>query len=150
MKQTKPYGRAYLPPSAQETAPAEPPPPSPEHAAAEEEHNASRDLFSLTGETLVYRDAPATSSTLATLRQMTLQFVMVLALLLLFVTIRDSLFLARLLDQLSTEDTVMVCKDGKMYYPDYNPLDRLLGRGHFVCTDWKVQRGFLSIPKIHR
>jgi hypothetical protein len=64
-----------------------------------------------------------------------------------FVLVRDSLLMAQLLEQVSSREAVMVCKEGTMHYPGYNPLDRLLGKGHFVCTEWSIQRGMLSIPR---
>jgi hypothetical protein len=63
-----------------------------------------------------------------------------------FVFLRDSMLLANMLQSLTTDETVMVCKDGKVLYEGYNPWDRLMGRGHFVCTEWKTQSGFLTSP----
>jgi hypothetical protein len=68
-------------------------------------------------------------------------------LLVVFVLMRDSMALANLLQQVTTEETVMVCKEGKMVYPDYSILDRLMNNGRFLCTEWKVQRGFLTLPR---
>ena len=64
-----------------------------------------------------------------------------------YVAMRDSMVLAKMLEKMTTAETVMVCEDGKMVYADFSLTDRLMNRGNFMCTDWRVQSGYLSIPK---
>lgn len=148
MKQTKPYGRAHFTAAErallaqQNTQPSELP-----STQAPDTVISQLDIFSLAGESLSPNTPPPANPVLASLRQGLITLVLVMAGLTVFVLVRDSMILARLLDQLYSRDAVMVCKDGKMYYPDYNPLDRLLGRGYFVCTEWTIQRSLLSIPR---
>ena len=61
--------------------------------------------------------------------------------------IRDSLFAQNLITMVTTKETVMICLEGSMQYDGWNAWDRLAGNGYFVCTDWKVQTRFVSMPR---
>lgn len=153
MKQTKPFGRAYTPaaeaPGAPGQGPDTPLPPQSDTPAADDgaQAGSSADLFSLGAGTLT-QDV---EQSLAPWRQKLQGFAVMsgtaVTLLVVFVLMRDSMALANLLQQVTTEETVMVCKEGKMIYPDYSILDRLMNNGRFLCTEWKVQRGFLTLPR---
>jgi hypothetical protein len=145
MKQTKPYGRAYLPAaSIALSAAAEP---EGEPSTILEVHPAGVELFSLgAGHLPPTPQAPAAPWRKAARDAFSLVLLLVVALVI-YVGMRDSLMLANLLQQVSTEDTVMVCKDGKVQYADNSLADRLLDRGHFVCTEWKVQPTFMRLPR---
>lgn len=148
MKQTKPYGRAHLTSAEREllarqaTAPAKPPPPRPSGASP-----GNPDIFDLGGESLRSRTDAFSPPKQPLWRRVLTHTLVASVALTVFILVRDSLLMAQLLEQVSSREAVMVCKEGKMHYPDYNPLDRLLGKGHFVCTDWSIQRGMLSIPR---
>lgn len=34
---------------------------------------------------------------------------------------------------------VMFCDSGKIVYPEEGIVDRLTGRGQFLCTDWRMR-----------
>lgn len=148
MKQTKPYGRAHLTAAEREflarqtTAPAERPSTRPSDAPL-----GNPDIFDLSGESLGHPTEAFSPPKQPLLRRAMAYTLVASVALTVFVLVRDSLLLAQLLEQVSSREAVMVCKEGTMHYPDYNPLDRLLGKGHFVCTDWSIQRGMLSIPR---
>lgn len=150
MKQTKPFGRAFIPAAEAASAhSAETQVPQP--AAAQEDGAApatgSADLFSLSGGALPM-DSPEVASPLQQkMREWCSLAATVVALLTVYVLLRDSMTLANLLQQVTTEETVMICKDGRMVYPDYSILDRLMNNGRFLCTEWRVQRGFLTLPR---
>ncbi len=61
--------------------------------------------------------------------------------------IRDSLFAQNLITMVTTKETVMICLEGSMQYDGWSAWDRLAGNGYFVCTDWKVQTRFVSMPR---
>lgn len=147
MKQTKPYGRAHLTSAEREFLARQGPPPrqfTPAQTSvgqADNPHGAAQ-----AGDSLL--SPPARRAKKISLLHQGANYLFVLVVSLsIFVFVRDSLLLARLLEQVSSRESVMVCKEGKMHYPDYNPLDRLLGKGHFICTEWSIQRGMLSIPR---
>lgn len=148
MKQTKPYGRAHL--TSAERAqlartaakPAEQQsdrPPLDSHSTPENFEPAADKRSPRTGHAAVKRTT--------SLRQGLANAALVIAVLVIYVLVRDSLMMVQVLEQLSSREAVMVCKDGRMHYASYNPLDRLLGKGQFVCTEWSIQRGMLSIPR---
>ncbi len=148
MKQTKPFGRAFIPnlqlldepDSAQEAGPAA--------AVAETAPATSTELFDLGGSSHPLPPPPPESPLRKLMRDAAMLLGVPVLLLTCYVGMRDSMILAGFLDQVSTEETVMLCKDGKMVYQDaYSVVDRLLNRGNFVCTDWRVQRGFLTSPR---
>lgn len=145
MKQTKPYGRAYLPAaSTTVSAAAEP---AGEPSTILEAHPTGVELFSLAaGHLPPTPQAPAAPWRKVARDALSLVLLLVVALVI-YVGMRDSLMLANLLQQVSTEDTVMVCKDGKVQYADHSIADRLLDRGRFVCTEWKVQPTFMRLPR---
>ncbi|MDT8992031.1 hypothetical protein RQP54_14255 [Curvibacter sp. APW13] len=145
MKQTKPYGRAHWTADeraamAQEADIA----PTPEREPTPASAATTPDLFSLHATALAPRpSALRTNRWCAGLIYTGLG----IAALCVFVLVRDSLLLAQILQQMSSEEAVMVCKEGAMHYARSNPLDMLLGRGHFVCTEWSIRRSMLSIPR---
>jgi hypothetical protein len=152
MKQTKPFGRAYIP--AAEVASASgkndsAPTPTPESGSGTGAGEASghADLFSLSGGAVLAQPPKPAPSWRQKARECGVLALVLMALLTVYVLMRDSVALANLLQQVTTEETVMVCKDGKMIYPDYSIVDRLLGNGRFLCTEWSVQRGFLTLPR---
>jgi hypothetical protein len=150
MKQTKPFGRAYIPATEAaaarntETQVSQPP-------VAQEDGGAtstgSADLFSLSGGALPMDSPEVARPWQQKIREWCSLAATVIALLTVYVLLRDSMALANLLQQVTTEETVMICKDGKMVYPDYSILDRLMNNGCFLCTEWSVQRGFLTLPR---
>jgi hypothetical protein len=145
MKQTKPFGRAYLPAtSATDTAAAEP-----EGAPTTilEAPAGGVELFSLGAGHMPQTPPPPAAPWRKVLRDTSVLTVWLVLAMVVYVGMRDSLMLANLLQQVSTEDTVMVCKDGKVQYADHSITDRLLNRGRFVCTDWKVQPTFVRLPR---
>lgn len=145
MKQTKPFGRAYLPAtSAAASAAAEP---EGEPNTILEAPAAGVELFSLGAGRLPVEQPPPPAPWRKLVRDASTLLVLVVLALVIYVGMRDSLMLANLLQQVSTEDTVMVCKDGKVQYADNSIADRLLDRGHFVCTEWKVQPTFVRLPR---
>jgi hypothetical protein len=147
MKQTKPFGRAFIPnlqlldepSSAEEAAPVS----AAKQAPADREVHT--ELFDLAGASRPTPPVPQASPLRKMLRDAAMLLGVPVLLLTAYVGMRDSMILAGFLDQVSTEETVMLCKDGKMVYRDeFSVVDRLLNRGNFVCTDWRVQRGFLT------
>lgn len=146
MKQTKPYGRSHL--TAAERAALEQQSTLPALLQTTQppfQTDASQDIFNLTGDGS--STVPMAERKPSPLRQAGIYLLLMAATLTVFVFVRDSLLMARLLEQVSSREAVMVCKEGRMHYNSYNPLDRLLGKGHFVCTEWTIQRGMLSIPR---
>jgi len=150
MKQTKPFGRAYIP-ATEAAAARHAETQAPQPPAAQEEGGAaptgSADLFSLSGGALPMDSPEVARPWQQKIREWCSLAVTVIALLTVYVLLRDSMALANLLQQVTTEETVMICKDGKMVYPDYSIFDRLLNNGRFLCTEWSVQRGFLTLPR---
>ncbi len=153
MKQTKPFGRAYTPATEAPGAPGQGPdapllPQSDTPAADGGAHAASSaDLFSLSAGTLTQDEEQPLAPWRQKLQGVAVMSGTAVTLLVVFVLMRDSMALANVLQQVTTEETVMVCKEGKMVYPDYSVLDRLMNNGRFLCTEWKVQRGFLTLPR---
>lgn len=145
MKQTKPFGRAYLPAaSAAVPAVAEP---EGDPTTILEAPTAGVELFSLGAGHLPQTPQIAAAPWRKAVRDGCTLLLLLVVALAIYVGMRDSLMLANLLQQVSTEDTVMVCKDGKVHYPDNSIADRLLNRGRFVCTEWKVQPTFMRLPR---
>ena len=150
MKQTKPFGRAFDPTlqllDEQPCADAASPDAVSEQAPVAAEIRT--ELFDLGGSNRPLPPVPTVSPLRKALRDAAVLLGVPVLLLTVYVGMRDSMILAGFLDQVSTEETVMLCKDGKMVYRDeYSVVDRLLNRGNFVCTDWRVQRGFLTSPR---
>lgn len=149
MKQTKPFGRAYMP-ATEAAADRNAVPQAPHLGATEEGEVAttgSADLFSLSGGAIPMEYPAVARPWQHKLQEWCFMVATVIALLTVYVLMRDSMTLANLLQQVTTEETVMICKDGKMVYPDYSILDRLMNNGRFLCTEWRVQRGFLTLPR---
>jgi len=152
VKQTKPYGKAYASPasSAASAAGAEtvetPVSGAVDIVLPDDEDSRSFDLYDSVGQGQAVAARPAAASWRVWLRQLATYSAVLVGLAAVYVLMRDSVVLANMLQELTTEETVMVCKDGKVLYDGYNPLDRLFGRGHLICTDWQTQRGFLSSP----
>ena len=148
MKQTKPYGRAQLTSAERELLARQETKPAALQATRSPGTTAgSPDLFDLGGDSLNTPQEVASPRQQSHLRAAMGYAVALGVALTVFVLVRDSLLMARVLEQLSSREAVMVCKDGTMHYASYNPLDRLLGKGQFVCTEWSIQRGMLSIPR---
>lgn len=148
MKQTKPYGRAQLTSAERELLARQETKPSALQATrSPDTTTGSPDLFDLGGDSLNTPQEVASPRKQSSLRAVTGYAVALSVALTVFVLVRDSLLMARVLEQLSSREAVMVCKDGTMHYTSNNPLDRLLGKGQFVCTEWSIQRGMLSIPR---
>lgn len=145
MKQTKPFGRAYLP--AASTAASAAVDAEDEPSTILETHAAGVELFSLGAGHLPQTPQVPAAPWRKAVRDASALLVLVVVALVIYVGMRDSLMLANLLQQVSTEDTVMVCKDGKVQYADNSIADRLLDRGRFVCTEWKVQPTFMRLPR---
>jgi hypothetical protein len=150
MKQTKPFGRAYVP--AAEAADARNAKPQEPQPVTAQEHGGtaatgSADLFSLSGGALPLDSLKVATPWRQKMREYCIFAATIAAMLTVYVLLRDSMALANLLQQVTTEETVMICKDGKMVYPDYSVLDRLMNNGRFLCTEWSVQRGFLTLPR---
>ncbi len=151
MKQTKPFGRAYIP-AAERMAASAAEAPAPQVAqppAAEQPAYAGGpgDLYSVDAVFVPYVSTAEVDGWGAMARAAVLWAVLGVGAVTGYVLVRDSMVLQSLLQQVTTEDTVMVCKDGKMVYDDYSVVDRLLNNGRFLCTEWKVQRGFLTLPR---
>ena len=64
-----------------------------------------------------------------------------------FVLMRDSLDVVSALEQDSTNDTVMACKKGAIRYQGFAPVDRIMGRGNFVCTEWDMEHRYMVLPR---
>ncbi len=62
--------------------------------------------------------------------------------------VRDATTVSQAITEGLTQRTVLVCMDGRMYYPDPSLWARLSGQGFFSCTDWRQVRGFgdLTLP----
>ncbi len=149
MKQTKPFGMAYAPASSPAAEPTVPMPleAGPAQEAGQAGPAAPVDLFNVASSHLEAIETQPPSRWKKLVKDGATVVAVAAALSAVYVGMRDSMLLASMLDQVSTEETVMVCKDGKVYYPDFSIMDRLLNRGRLVCTEWRVQRGYLSIPK---
>jgi len=150
VKQTKPFGMAYLP------MPTSMPTLAPQAADPDAESNApssaasaanSVELFSLRATDLPATVAQPVDPLKKLLRDASVAAITLPLLFMAFVAMRDSMVLANMLEKITTAETVMVCEDGKMVYADFSVTDRLMNRGHFMCTDWRMQSGYLSIPK---
>ena len=156
MKQTKPFGRAYLTPA--ETGRTLIPPqnqqPTQTTSPDIDDKQVTVDLFDIRGA------APldAASNRLAKgwtkrLRDSSMALGVLATLLTVYVAMRDNLVLARMLDVVPTDETVLLCKDGQVRYGASGGVlsglsDRLFNRGHLVCTDWQMQSGFRTAPRL--
>jgi len=153
VKQTKPFGRAYaLPGENQPSSPAREASPAPQASSqGAEPVPCGAELFDLRSSASVNAVAtPAPWWTVAA-RNAAVWLGTLMVMMLVYVGMRDSMLLAKMLDVVATEETVMLCKDGTVRYNDEADLftmlaDRLLSRGHLICTDWRVQRGYLYAP----
>ena len=65
----------------------------------------------------------------------------------LFVLIRDSMSVSSSVDGSTAIDATMVCADGTVNYPSFSIMDRILGNGSFVCTDWQTKKRYTILPK---
>ena len=154
MKQTKPFGRAFLPP-ADRNAPQPSGAPAPVETTEVADKlppksSAGAELFDLGGTHRVAAASPDMPWAQAA-KNAAVYLSTVIVLMVVWVGMRDSMLLAKLLDVVPNEETVMLCKDGRVLYDDDADLftmvtDRLLSRGHLICTDWRVQRGYLYRP----
>lgn len=149
MKQTKPYGRAFIPASETKASEEQKTPKNEDAEPAQKQATPiSVELFDLGGSHISKQTVENTPSIQKTIQSAVTVFGGVIVLLAAFIGMRDSMLLSNILDVMPTEETVMVCKDGKMVYKDdFSIMERLLNEGNFVCTDWHVQRGFLTIPR---
>ena len=152
MKQTKPFGSAFVQATR---AVAEATLPMPLQATASDDAmpagsgtgSVGADIFNVAPSRIDSTKAVAVPAWRKILKDALVALVSLAAVFVVYVGMRDSMLLAAMLDQVTTEETVMVCKDGTVYYPDFSITDRLLNRGRLVCTDWRVQRGYLTIPR---
>lgn len=148
MKQTKPYGRAFVP--ASELAKAQNPAQekTKEISPQKSTSTPSVELFDLGGSKFDKQTTAKSNPIQKIIRDGSISLGVSIILLGAYIGMRDSMRLASILDVMPTEETVMICKDGKVVYKDdFSVIDRLLNQGNFVCTDWHVQRGFLTIPR---
>lgn len=144
MKQTKPFGRAYLPvPLPQADAPDISGENSPEPSGSA----PAVELFSLRATDIPVQPVKRVDPLKRLLRDAAVATLVLPVVFLAFVAMRDSMVLAKMLEKMTTAETVLVCEDGKMVYADFSVTDRLMNRGSFMCTDWRTQSGYLSIPK---
>jgi hypothetical protein len=148
VKQTKPFGMAYSPtptpqPADTQGKAAEP---AIESSSAASAANAV-ELFSLRASDLPGAPTKPVDPLKKLLRDTSVAAITLPLLFMAFVAMRDSMVLAKMLEKMTTAETVMVCEDGKMIYADFSVSDRLMNRGNFMCTDWRMQNGYLSIPK---
>ena len=142
MKQTKPFGQAYAPvsesPSDAAELPALPQPEAPERSAGPNRpapaHGARPQ-----------QRPPATLASVA--RKLLLLGVATCLFLTGYVLIRDSVDTVNALEHVHTDDTITECKDGKIEYQGFSIMDRLMGRGTFICTDWHTENRYLHLPK---
>ena len=162
MKQTKPFGRAFIPSAelqqaqASSDAPPHEPAPSPfplSPARPSAANNHSGDIFELRSNSVPRPARPAEPlSWRKLLRQGAIYCAVIGGLFVVYVGMRDSMILANMLDVLPTEDTIMQCKAGTVWYDENADIiskiaDRILDRGHLICTDWRVQHGFRTAPR---
>lgn len=155
MKQTKPFGRACLTPTETERTPKSPQNEQPTRATAPdiEDRQVAVDLFDIRGTAPL--DAASTGVACEWIKRLRHGSVIlgVLAMLLtVYVGMRDNMVLARMLDVVPTDETVLLCKDGQVRYGASDGVlsslsDRLFNRGHLVCTDWRIQSGFRTAPR---
>ncbi len=144
MKQTKPYGRAYDPPSSNKTtAPprqfVEEKRASPSVKADDDASDAARPAY-----TPAAAKPPRKKSRT---RRLLIQLAVSVAMLIAYVALRDSVFVQNVIQLVSNKETVMTCMEGEMRYEGWSLWDRLWGNGRFICTDWKVQNRFVSLPR---
>jgi hypothetical protein len=143
MKQTKPYGRAL---SASDNNSAKRPDKTPEQyqrTAAPEPSDTDREALVFNSPTAKIQ-APKQRSTAATA---SIKAVLVVAAILAYVTLRDSVFIQNLITMVTNKESVMTCLSGQMQYDGWSIWDRLVGNGRFVCTEWKVQSRFVSFQR---
>jgi len=154
MKQTKPYGRAYLPAAEAALAAAESPaPPAPAHVPTHEPAPERQ---------VHYRTEYAHPESVATPGVITIHISMTLESLIhklvalgaiicisltFFVLIRDSLDTVSALEHVHTADTITECRNGTIEYQGFSISDRIMGRGSFVCTDWHTENRYLHLPR---
>ena len=145
MKQTKPYGRAFTPTmDAKKGNEAEKVPQKSQKSSSQ----PSVELFDLSGSKIDDVEQEESHPIQKKLRTIGIFLGITSILLGVYVGMRDSMILGELLDVTPNVETIMVCKDGKMFYKDeYSLLDRILNNGNFICTDWHVRSGFLTIPR---
>ena len=159
MKQTKPFGHSGMPAAAPPAAaPADPGAHAPDSSATSALQLAlagpglsgqlpGADLFSLRAAHAPTAPARKPYNWKYLVRDSVVVAWVMCGLMAGFVAMRDSMMLANFLAQISTEETIMVCKDGKVLYTGFGVIERLRNQGHFVCTDWRVQSGYLTIPR---
>lgn len=156
MKQTKPFGRAYLTPA--ETGRTLIPPQNqqpPQTTSPDiDDMQVTVDLFDIRGAAPLdaASNRPA-NRWIKHLRDSSVALGLLATLLSVYVGMRDNMVLARMLDVVPTDETVLLCKDGQVRYGASGGLlsglsDRLFNRGHLVCTDWRIQGGFRTAPRL--
>lgn len=64
-----------------------------------------------------------------------------MGILVIYVTARDSAVVQGQLLWHATSKASMNCTQGVVYYPEDSLADRLMGKGLFQCTNWKVKNG---------
>ncbi|MBP9904093.1 MAG: hypothetical protein KBF66_00945 [Rhodoferax sp.] len=155
MKQTKPFGRAHIPLSepGQTTAKSADEPASKKHSDETESGSQRVDIFDLASRIEPLETTRTVPNVWGkVLRDGAIYLGMLVTLFVVYVGMRDSMILAKVLDAIPTDDTVMLCKDGTVIYDDDGNIvsmisNRLFNRGHLICTDWRVQKGFLYAPR---
>ncbi len=156
MKQTKPFGRACLTPA--EAGPPLTPPqnqqPTQTTSPDIDDKQVTVDLFDIRGAApLAAASNRMANRWIKLLRDSSMALGVLATLLSVYVAMRDNMVLARMLDVVPTDETVLLCKDGQVRYGTSGGIlsglsDRLFNRGHLVCTDWRIQGGFRTAPRL--
>ena len=150
MKQTKPYGRAYLPTAEAALVGAESvalPIPASEPPPARQVHYRSEPTHTVP----VAKPGTITIHISMTVESLVQKFVIlnvvICVALTFFVLIRDSLDTVSALEHVHTADTITECKNGSIQYQGFSISDRIMGRGSFVCSDWHMENRYLHLPR---
>ena len=61
--------------------------------------------------------------------------------------IRDSYRVYKNIGGGSSEESVMHCVAGYIDYPNNSVIDMIAGNGVFVCSHWKTEKRFMSLPR---
>ena len=136
MRQRKPYGRAYDHkidgPNASGNKKAEPffIPKAYRHQAEEGDKARPRP-----------KDLKPQEKSVDMTTKLTATAVALMGILAIYVTARDSAEVQGQLLWHAASKASMNCTQGVVYYPEDSLADRLMGKGFFQCTNWKVKNG---------
>lgn len=143
MKQTKPFGRAYAPPQKKENAWTK--------KAEPERWPATKpmDEIDRIPAPPIARTESGQLTLSGVIARASLSFLAAACVLSLYVTVRDSTTVQNMMNVSGTKDSIMMCVTGKVsYFNDDSILARIVGDGHFICTDWKVMPRYTRMVPI--